>query len=383
MKFLYIILAISLCSCIFHVLAALCALYFRFFKQEKKYDKENFPKVSCLKPLYGFDSELSENLESHLVQDYPDYEVILGTNTQDDKAYSAALHLLENQKNARLVFGTKGYGANRKVRNQRNIYDHVSPQAEILVLSDSDIRVTRDYLSIITRPIRQEESVGAVTCLYKVGKTKTLAALLEALSIESSFAPGVFVASSFAPLNCAFGATIVLRRKDFIQAGGFEKIENFLADDNRIGNIIHKLGKKVTLSSYVVQNMVSCQKVKDALVHLLRWNRTIKVCQPVGYFFSIITHSTIWSLAALFALGLNARGYAWFTSVCILRITTACLISFSLGSYYGMLRAFLTPLWDGISSCLWLAGLLGRDVVWQKVRYSITSEGEMEEIVKN
>jgi len=379
--FVFLFLGLSVCSCIFHLLATLCALHFRFSRKANPSEKE-WPKVSCLKPLYGADHELLNNLKTFLSQDYPDYEVILGSNTQEDKAYCIVSTFLENSeyKNARLIWGTKGQGTNRKVCNLRNIFDHVSPEAEILVLSDSDIKVTQEYLSQIIDPMRQDQNVGAVTCLYRVEKTHNLACFLEALSIETTFAPGVFVASTFAPLNCAFGATIAVRKEDFVKAGGFEKIENYLADDNKIGNLIHASGKKVVLSSYVVETLVSWHKTKDALLHLLRWNRTIRICQPTGYFFSVITHSTVWALASLCTLGFHAKGYFWFGAVCLLRIATASLISFSMGSFYGMLRAFFAPLWDAISTCLWFAGLLGRDVVWKKVRYTISPDGEMKEI---
>ncbi len=377
------ILIVAACSCLYHLVAALCSVFF-LLRNKLTIDLNgcHWPKVACLKPLCGYDFETPLNLRSFLDQDYPDYEVICGTADKEDSAYSLARSVCqENTRgNARVVFGEVGAGTNRKVRNLRNIEANIAPDATVLVLSDSDIRVRSDYLKRMVAPIRDDESVGAVTSLYRMENVSGLGALLEALAVESTFAPGVLVAATFSTLRYAFGASIALRRSDFAATGGFSAVENHLADDYQIGNRIHRHGKRVVLSPYVVAIILPKQEVRSTLSHLIRWNRTIRACEPVGYFFSITCHSMLWAALAFAVLGADPMGWMVFGGTGIIRIITAAVVAASLGSRKGIIRALLAPAWDFLTSCLWLIGLGGNTVTWRGVRYRLFADGRITEM---
>ena len=129
--------------------------------------------------------------------------------------------------------------------------------------------------------------------MYTVKKTPNWGSLPESLYIEQTFAPGVLLSSSFAPLNYALGATIAVDKQIFLETGGFEKLLDYLADDNIIGKRIAEAKKKVKLSTYIVEDVLSYQSITNTFKHLLRWNRTIRICQSIGYFFSMITYMTL------------------------------------------------------------------------------------------
>ena len=44
------------------------------------------PGVSILRPLKGLDTNLYENLESTFTQEYPNYEIFLSVDHEDDQA---------------------------------------------------------------------------------------------------------------------------------------------------------------------------------------------------------------------------------------------------------------------------------------------------------
>jgi len=48
------------------------------------------PSISIVKPLYGRDEGLEENLRSFFVQDYPDFEVLLAVHRESDPAVEIA-----------------------------------------------------------------------------------------------------------------------------------------------------------------------------------------------------------------------------------------------------------------------------------------------------
>jgi ceramide glucosyltransferase len=373
-----IFIIIAIISNIYHLLAALCAVVF-VFRKRPDITGEGWPMAACLKPLCGHEVDLLRNMKSFLDQDYDPYELIFGTSHEKDPAYPVALSACKEapRQNAKAVFGEMGMGNNPKVRNLMNIEAHVSSDAEIIVLSDSDIRVTRDYLKHTVEPLRNDPEVGAVTSIYRVKCHACLGGLIEALAVETTFVPGVLVAETLSRLRYAFGATIAYRRSDFQNAGGFQTIEDYIADDYQIGNIIFKSGKRIVLSPYVVSTIVPKQDIRKTFAHLVRWYRTIRISEPKGYLFSIIANCTLWASIAFVATGPGPIGGAVLLGTCILRFLTAAVVAFSIGSRTGMMRAILAPPWDLVSSLIWLAGLSGNKVTWRGAIYRIFSDGQM------
>jgi len=374
-------LVLFVCTVLYHILAAVCAVIF-YLRQKPDLTLSHWPKAACLKPLCGADSCLSSNLKSFLCQDYPDYQVIFGTAHREDPAYSIADSVCgENAHcHARAVTGEQGNGTNRKIRNLLNIESHVDADAQVLVISDSDIRVDRKYLKQAVAPVCSSPDVGASTALYRIENVFCPGDVLEALSVETTFVPGVLVAATFSKLTFAFGATIVLRRSDFIKAGGFRAVENHLADDYRIGNNMSATGRHVALAPCVVAVSAPHQSLKKTLAHLTRWNRTIRICRPAGYFFSIICCCSLWTLLAAAAAGTAPLAWAIVVGGCSIRIITAAVAAACIGSKKGIIRAVLTPLWDLAAAVIWLCGLVGTTVTWRGVRYRLFSDGRMKEI---
>jgi ceramide glucosyltransferase len=376
-----VLIMITLCGSLYHVLAGVCGILF-YLKRKREILGLNWPKVACLKPLCGYDAETPANLRSFLDQDYPDYEVVFGTAKEEDWAYPVAYSICneEGRGHCRAVFGEVGQGSNRKVRNLRNIEGHISPAAEVMVLSDSDTRVTRNYLKSIVSPFGSDPTVGAVTAIYRVENSSGLGGAIEDLCIESSFVPGVLFVSTFSRLKYAFGATIAVRRSDFLEAGGFNAVEDYLADDYKIGSIIDRGKKKVVLSPYVVSVISPDQGLKDTFAHLLRWSRTIRGCEPIGYFFSTISYSFLWAILAFKAMGANPLSWIVLGGCCLIRISSAAIVAAAIGSRRGLARAFLAPIGDILSFLLWIGGLVINQVTWRGVKYKVFSDGRMAEV---
>src|SRR2546428_13256521 len=58
----------------------------RFLAQHHEPDMAFAPPVSILKPLSGADPQAYDNLRSHCLQDYPEFEIIFGVSDRDDPA---------------------------------------------------------------------------------------------------------------------------------------------------------------------------------------------------------------------------------------------------------------------------------------------------------
>ena len=78
----------------------------------------------------------------------------------------------------------------------------------MLVLSDSDMLVGRDYLSRIMGEYMQGKKTGIVTSLYKTSRPASVGSALESLTIAVDFIPSVLVARRMEGIGFGLGASI-------------------------------------------------------------------------------------------------------------------------------------------------------------------------------
>jgi len=241
-------------------------------------------------------------------------------------------------------------------------------------MSDSDIRVRPDYLRAMVTPLA-DPRVGLTTCLYRGVGRFGLPSVLESLFINTDFIPMVLAAQIVQRFEYAYGASIAIRREALDRIGGFAPLADYLADDYQLGNRVAKAGYRLVLLPYVVETVLDSVTLGDVWRHLLRWARTYRVCQPVPWFFTIVTHTVLWGcLAALLTRG----------SVAGLAVLVAALAT-RLGSLAAIMRLLGerdTPLWlvpakDLFNSLMWAAAFLGREVNWSGQLLRVERDGHM------
>jgi ceramide glucosyltransferase len=224
-----------------------------FFTRRQREDAPSpdwTPAVTIFKPLKGLDPQLYENLSTFCRQDYPRFQLVFGIADRQDPAVSVVRMLQRDYPtlDIDLIIDGRLYGTNHKVSNLINMYR--SAKHDILVLSDGDIRVPRDYLRRVVAPLR-DESIGLVTCMYRaVAVQSDLPTLLWCWTINATLTPQILGARKVEKPTYAFGATMALRRSTLEAIHGFEEIANMLADDYQLGNRIAARGLRLWLSEW-------------------------------------------------------------------------------------------------------------------------------------
>src|SRR5206468_1055943 len=123
------------------------------------------PPVTVLKPLYGLDKGLEQNLLSLCRQDYPDYQIVIALQRTDDPALALVRRIAADfADRVTLVVRPSEPVVNGKVQNLCNALE--AARHEILIISDSDVRLSSDYLSAIVAPLA-DPNVGYVNTLYR------------------------------------------------------------------------------------------------------------------------------------------------------------------------------------------------------------------------
>src|SRR6516162_1686354 len=332
------------------------------------------PPVSLLKPLHGAEPGLYENLRSFAQQDYPVVQMVLGVNDANDGALPVVQALIRDlpASDIALVLDPPVRGSNLKVANLENML--AAARHDILVISDSDMRVDRRYLGAVTAPLHDPRT-GLVTCLYEGVSTGGPWSELGALQINFGFLPSALVAAALGiDLGC-FGATIALRRETLERIGGFAPVRDELADDQRVGEAVRALGLTVVLSRYLVEACVSEPSFTELWRHELRWARTVRTIAPAGFSGSVVTHAVALATLNAIATGFGLTSSIFVVISLLLRWATAAVIAGVLG--LPTAKLWLLPVRDALSFAVFVASFFGRAVFWRGQLFQVEPSGRM------
>ncbi len=335
-------------------------------------ESQLFP-VSILKPLKGVDPEIWESFCSHCEQDYPQFQIqlLFGVSDPADLAIEVVRKLQAKypKLSIELIVCDRVLGANIKVSNLVQMLP--AARHELLLVNDSDIRVSSDYLRKVLTPLA-DSSVGLVTCLYRAVASPTLGSRLEAVGISTDFVPGVLSARCLEKgLHFGLGSTLAFRRGDLEAIGGFEALLDYLADDYELGRRIAATGKRVELSTATVTTFLPAYTLRQFFRHQLRWSRTIRDARRWGYAGLLFTFGLPWALLTLLA----ARGAAW--AWLLFALTVAMRLAVGLGAAVSVLddrqiddrqifrNVLLLPLRDLIAPIVWAASFMGNRIHWR------------------
>ncbi len=387
----------------------------RFPLHRRVTDTDFAPAVTVLKPLKGCDAETFHCLESWLTQDYrAAVQVLFGVGSPADPVCEIVRSLLaaHPRRDAQLIVCSESLGPNAKVSTLIQLQRHA--KHEVLIVSDADVRVPSDFLTNVVAPLR-DSSVGLVNCFYRLANPSTLAMQWEAIAINSDFWSQVLQSRSLKPIDFALGAVMATTRERLDAIGGFEALVDHLADDYQLGNKIARTGVRIDICPVVVECRESPKTWGDVWRHQLRWARTIRVCQPIPFFLSILGNATLWPLLLVLA-GAPQHGMEWTrhldldSPVSISNVTvtqlnvsiavpwTAILFLICLlvrivaaasnraqmeRSRAGLVFFWFIPIKDILNAAIWACAILGNRVVWRGRRYRVTATGKLVNSVRD
>jgi ceramide glucosyltransferase len=347
------------------------------------------PPLTLLKPVHGAEPGLEAHLATFFVQDYPAYEILFCARTADDAGLGTAQRVAGRFPKIPVKFLSTG-GEPDYINAKVASLERMEAEAayEILVISDSDVRVTPDYLRAVALPFA-DENVGAMCCPYRgVAAPQSasgpgLWARLEAVGMSVEMTSGVLVARMMEGMQFVLGPTMAFRRDAIRRMGGFKVTADYCADDFVLGNQTFKLGQRVALSTHAIDHMVINSSFWLSIKHQVRWMKSTRFSRPKGHFGTSLTFSVPFGLLGL-AAAARMEHLWWGVALLAWSVATRLAMAIAVGgivvedrSWFGLL--VLYPLRDLMGFGFWAASYFGRRILWRGRVFELLAGGKMKE----
>ena len=374
------LLAASAGGLVYYLLAIVATRKLREAREAAEFEVASSPAISLLKPLRGADPDLERHLESFFLQGYPSFEILFAVRRADDPAVAVAERLMARYPHvpARLILTGEPPYANAKVYSLEKMAEAAG--ADILVITDSDTSVGKDYLQRVAAAFAPER-VGAATNLYRGAPGADLWSRLEALGMSTEFMAGVVVAWRLEGMKFTLGASMAVRRDCLRAIGGFAAMADYLADDFVLGQWASDAGYEVALLPHVVNHHATALGFTSSFKHRLRWNRSSRFSRPAGYIGQGFTYGLPWAMLLFLA-----APFQWSEFVLLAVAAARMWMAYELGlrlleDREALRRFWLIPLQDMLSLATWVGGFVGREIVWRNERYRLLEGGRFEPVI--
>jgi ceramide glucosyltransferase len=369
-------------STVFQGLTFSGAYRFITTRKRNRVAAEDFcPPVSLLKPLHGAEPNLEEHIASFFEQNYPQYEILFCARNANDAGLKIARNVAARYPWIPTKFLTTG--EHTYVNAKSSSLERMASAAgtDIFIISDSDVRVTPNYIREVVAPFSREQ-VGAVTCLYRGVADKGFWSKLEAAGMSIEMTSGVLVANMMEGMQFMLGPTMAVRRSCVREIGGFAFLGPYCADDFVLGNQVAANGHEVVLSGHVIDHIVLNGSFADSMKHQVRWMKSTRFSRPKGHFGTSLTFALPFGLFAAigaWSIGKPYLGLALFAYSIIARAILAAVVGGAVVEDRHLLRtALLYPLRDLLGFCFWAASYTSSKILWRGQVYRLTEGGLMQ-----
>ncbi len=326
------------------------------------------PALTIFKPLppldgSGFDPR---GIASFLAQLGEQDEMLLGAHEADRARLEPALSALTagaRSAQLRVIWRAEpGTLANPKVAWLRFLAPHA--RGELWLWSDADIVAPAGFL-----PSAREDYLAAgvrlMTWPYVVREVASAPALLDALFVNADFFPGVLLLRRLGPVDFGLGAALLFARTEFEAAVSWSELGAALADDFVLGQKL----RPVRIGRAVLATQADVRSWRGALLHYLRWSKTVRWNRPGGTAARIVVLPLIGWLAFVCVRPHSPLGWLGLAGLMQVDVMAAALIFRGLGCRLALRHVAALELWSLGRPLVWLACWLPWPVTWRGQRW--------------
>lgn len=220
------------------------------------------PRVSVLIPARDEEDVIAQTVSCLLVQNYPDFEVLVLDDSSSDNTSEVALNAAGTDDRFKLIQGSAlPDGWMGKSWACWQLSKHASGQ--ILVFTDADVRWTPDALTAIVAETSRlgAEMVTIWPTQVTVSWAERLVVPLMAFSVMA-YLPELCVRYVQWPVfSAAIGQCLVFRRKTYDLIGGHQTVKASVLDDMSLAWEAKRCGKRLAMVD--ANRLISCRMYRD------------------------------------------------------------------------------------------------------------------------
>ena len=221
--------------------------FVRFLQKETSKEPPDYtPFATVFVPCRGVDEGLKENILSLFAQDYPAFEIIFVSDSNDDPAFTVIEEARQSfRKQTGPVISTIVAGpatdSGQKVHNLRRASNAAHRLSEVFVFTDTDAYPQKFWLRSLIAPLHDEKTGATTGYRWFVAREGGFASHL--LSVWNAA-----IASALGDRgdkNFCWGGSTAVRRATFKTLRIVDRWKGTLSDDFTITRVLHEAGLPV------------------------------------------------------------------------------------------------------------------------------------------
>lgn len=349
------------------------------------------PLAVLICPCKGNERGLEDNLLALTRFDYPNYEIYLTLATSLDPA----LKIIErvkaaSQRTVHILIAGPPEDCGEKVFNLSRTVEALPEKFEVIVFTDSDVRLPRGWLTKLIAPL-QDARIGATTAYRWIFPGASGGDLL-ASGLASAWNASVATLLGKTRENFCWGGGTAIRRKTFQDVNALEAWKGAVSDDFALTSALDHAAKPI----------IFCPECFAATLHPWSWTELFEFTNRQMLITRVYSNRR-WLLGGLMHLAyVLTTIYALFTIVYLMidgdpwsQILLLALAVPLLAAMNGVVRIVaineaipewknklqetswvflaLEPIVPILFSWNFIASLLSRRIRWRGIRYELIS----------
>jgi hypothetical protein len=251
---------------------------------------------------------------------------------------------------------------NHKISVMSSLARHAS--GELWFWSDADMEAPPRTLERLREDFSRDD-VDFVTSPYIVRETRRASDVLDQLFVNLEFYPGAVLLGRLGLIGFGFGSGILFEAAKFRRQVDWDYLGSSLADDYHLGRLLGR-GR---LGAARLATVPGSGGWGHALLHYLRWHKTIRWCRPASYAAQLFVLPSVGTLLSVLCYPVSPLPWLALAAGVALDCAAAAAVCRRVGSSLPVKHLPAVAGWSILRGAVWMACWLPWPIVWRGQRW--------------